>query len=163
MCSGGSGLPARSSDRGQSISINFTLSLVIVTLLMSGLFMSVSGFLDTERERVTRSEFEVLGNRIAADISTVDRLAQTTDGDAEVRVTTKIPARVGGTDYEVTITSSQFASTGYYDVEVQFRAPEVGVSRNVSTRTDFAVVGSKLIGGRYTVVYDGTDIEVNDA
>lgn len=150
-------------DRGQSVSINFTLSLIIVTLLMSGLFISMSGFLDSERERVTRSELDVLGNRIAADISTADRLAQSTSGDAAVSVTTTIPPRVAGSRYQVEITSSQFKSSDFYNVSVNLQAPVVSVNRTVKTRTRSEVVTSTIDGGEYTVAFDGSTLEVTDA
>lgn len=160
-----SGLTPR--DRGQSVSINYTLSLVIVTMLIAGLFVSMSGFLETERENVTRAELQVLGNRIAADIATVDRLARSTKGDARVVVRTTIPRSVAGSEYEVTITSSSntLPSDGYthYDVEIELEAPTVGVTKNVSTRTKFEVVDSDLYGGPFEVVYDGSTIEVKDA
>jgi len=149
-------------DRGQSISINYTLSLVIVSVLMSGLFISMSGFLDTERTRVTRSEFEVLGNRVAADIATADRLAETTESNAGVEVETAIPPRVAGSWYTVTITS-QPAGSGQFVVEIQLDAREVDVSKNVSTKTEFEVVNSRLTGGSYVVSFDGSTLGVSDA
>lgn len=156
---GPSGLPPR--DRGQSVAINYTLSLIIVTVLISALFMSMSDFMGDERERVTRSELEVLGNRITADIATTDRLARATDGDARTEIRTDIPPDVAGVDYSVTITSAT-AGSGYYDVEVQLRAPAVDVNRNVSVRTSTEVSNSRLIGGSYRVVYGGSTIEVKN-
>lgn len=157
----GDGLPPRLRDRGQSVAINYTFSLIIVALLMSGLFIAMSGFLETERENVTRAEFEVLGNRIAADISTADRLARTTTGDAQVQVRTKIPQMVAGSEYDVTITSSP-APGGGYDVAIELWASEVSVGKNVSTRTQLEVTSSSLDGGKYVISSDGTTIEVDD-
>lgn len=156
----GPGLPPR--DRGQSISINYTLSLIIVTVLIAGLFVAMSGYLETERENVTRAELEVLGNRIAADIATADRLARTTETDARVEVRTTIPRSVAGSEYEVTITSSDPGLNEQFNVEIELRAPTVGVSKNVSTRTEIEVDNSNLHGGPFEVVYDGTTIEVKD-
>lgn len=155
-----SGLPPR--DRGQSISINYTMSLIVVTVLISGLFIATNDFLEDERENVTRSELEVLGNRIAADVATTDRLARSTDGDARVEVRTTIPRSVAGSEYEVTITSSSPADIEHYDVEIQLRAPGTRVTKNVTTRTAFAVEDSHLNGGPFEIVYDGSTIEVND-
>jgi type II secretory pathway pseudopilin PulG len=152
-------LPPR--DRGQSISINYTLSLVIVSLMMSGLFISMSGYLDSEREQVTRSEFEVLGNRLAADISTADRVARTTTGGGEVRIRTSIPESVAGSSYSIVVSSSSTGS-GFYDVEIQFRAPQYGVSQNVTTRTKFEVVDGGVRNGPYEVVFTGSTLEVRD-
>lgn len=155
---GPSGLPPR--DRGQSVAINYTLSLIIVTVLISALFMSMSDYLESEREQVTRSELEVLGNRVTADIATVDRLARTTAGDDRAEIRTGIPQEVAGVSYSLRITSTPTGS--YYDVEVQLRAPEGDVTRNVSVRTETPVTTSTLAGGSYAVVYDGSTIEVDD-
>lgn len=155
-----SALPPRT--RGQSIAINYTMSLIIVTMLISGLFISMSAYLENERENVTHAELEVLGNRIAADISTTDRLAQTTEGDSRAEIHTSIPASVAGSQYEVTITSNSPPGIDYYNVEIQLRARGTGEAKNVSTRISNEVTGSNLNGGDYVVVYDGTTIEVTD-
>lgn len=157
-----SGLAPRRSDRGQSISINYTISLVIVTVMMSGLFLSMSGFLEDERERTTRSELTVLGNRIAADIATADRLALTVE-DGRVEVRTTIPRSVAGSEYEVDVTSSGFdGGTDSWNVTISLRASDTGVSQTVSVRTDHEVVDSDLNGGPYVVTSDGTVVEVDD-
>lgn len=158
-----SGLAHRRRDRGQSVSINYTLSLIIITVMMAGLFISMSSFLDDERERVTRSELSVLGNRITADIATADRLASATD-DSSVEVRTTIPPSVAGVDYEVDITSTQYRSTSYWNVTVTLRGPSVGVEKTVKVRTAHEVVDSSLNGGPYIVRYRGNadEIEVKD-
>lgn len=156
-----SGIAPRRRDRGQSVSINYTLSLIIVTVLMSGLFIAMSDYLDDERERTTRSELTVLGNRVAADIATVDRLAQASnDGTVEVRTT--IPRTVAGSEYQVDIASTQVGSTSFWDVEITLQAPVVSVVRTVRVRTDTEVVDSDLNGGRYVVQFDGSSMEVTD-
>lgn len=155
----------RRGDRGQSVSINYTLSLMIVTLLMAGLFISMGGYLEDERTRATRSELDVLGNRIAADIAAADRLAETSSNDAgaEVRVVTRIPEAVAGTEYYASISSS--GGPDRWTVSIELVAPTVNVERTVTTTTRFEVVDSRLSGGRYRVVYDGAagEIEVNNA
>jgi hypothetical protein len=156
------GLPPR--DRGQSVTINYTLSLIIVTLLISGLFIAMSGYLDTQRERVTRSEFDVLGNRLAADIATADRLARAGD-DAQVNVRTSIPAAVAGIDYNVDIESSPFKSSTWHNVTVTLRSPRLDVERTLHVRTANEVSDSSLSGGAYVVHYHGNSgkLEVHDA
>lgn len=157
-----SGLSPRRTDRGQSVSINYTVSLVIVTVLMSGLFISMSGFLETEQKRATRSELTVLGNRIAADIATVDRLARTSNGGS-VEVRTTIPRSVAGSEYEVDVSSSQFkGASAAWNVTITLRGSDVDVSRTVEARTTVEVADSDLNGGPYVVSYDGTTIEVDD-
>jgi hypothetical protein len=156
------GLPPR--DRGQSVTINYTLSLIIVTLLISGLFIAMSGYLETQRERVTRSEFDVLGNRLAADIATTDRLARAGD-DAQVEVRTAIPAAVAGIDYNVDVESTPFKSSNWHNVTITLRSPRLGVERTLRVRTANEVGDSSLSGGPYEVHYHDSsgELEVHDA
>lgn len=158
-----SGIVERRRDRGQSISINYTLSLIIVTVMMAGLFISMSTYLDDERERVTRSELSVLGNRITADIATADRLARTSDG-GRVEVRTSIPPAVAGVDYVVDISSTQYRSTNYWNVTVTLKSSTVSVEKTVKVRTAHEVADSSLNGGPYIVRYRGNadEIEVED-
>lgn len=149
-----SGLAPRRRDRGQSISVNYTLSLIIVTVLISGLFIAMSGYLDAERERVTRSELSVIGNRLAADIATTDRLANvTTNGKAEVR--TDVPSTIAGADYNYDVGSwSPGSGVPFYIVELTFKAPDTQVQRTIRVKTAHEVVNDTDInGGRFVVTY----------
>jgi hypothetical protein len=150
-------------DRGQSVSVNYTLSLIIVTVLISALFISMSGFLDDERERVVSAELKVLGNRMAADIATADRLARTTSSPARVEVRTDIPTTVGGSDYRVDVSATEFQSSGTWNVTITLRAPDVQVSQTVNVRTETRLVDSEFGSGAYVVVYDGSTMEVTRA
>jgi hypothetical protein len=153
-------------DRAASISLNYTLSLVIMAMLLAGLFMGMNTFLENERRNAVTQESEVLANRMAADVAAVDRLAQTTAGpDPRVSIEVPVPSKVAGIDYVVTVTSTGVNKDGvdpkeYWDVNVSIAARSLEVNETVSLRTDNEVEFAEFGGGNYVVVYGGDSMEV---
>ncbi|MFC6974724.1 hypothetical protein ACFQL1_08555 [Halomicroarcula sp. GCM10025709] len=146
------------ADRGVSTALNYVLALAVVALLVSGLFVGMSGFAEERRDGAVRTELSVVGNRLATELGTAERLALT--GDARtVRVGVALPARVSGTDYAVAI--SRTAPEQYVLV---LRAPAADVSATVRLRSRVRVRPTTVGGGDLRVVYDGaTDrLEVTD-
>lgn len=145
------------TDRATSVTVNYTLSLVIVTVLMAGLLVGASNHLDAQREQTVRSEFDVIGNRLAADIGAADALAQRTTGtpDDEMVLRTSLPAETAGAGYEITVNATDFG--GYHLVEVQFVSLETSVNREVTLKSRTPVVNSTLSGGSYEIAYVDDD------
>jgi type II secretory pathway pseudopilin PulG len=126
--------------------------LVVVGLLVSGLLIGVSGFLDTQRERVVRSELGVVGNRLAADLTGVDALAETVDSDGEVRVTASLVERVAGSTYRIAIESD--GPGNRYEIALTSTTPEVTVTTSVKTLRPVST--GTFNGGAVTITYDGS-------
>lgn len=93
-------------DRATSIQIGYTLSLAITALLISGLLIATGGLVESRQEQTIRSELTVVGERVATNLMSADRLASTGGSNAEVRVTVSLPDRVAGSGYRVTVNSS---------------------------------------------------------
>lgn len=145
-------------DRAVSVQVNYTLSLAIITVMIAGLFMGMSTFLQNERESAVQSEFDVLGNRVAADLAVADRLNQSAWSDATVRVATTVPEQVAGQGYEITIVSSSVGSpVKYYDVTIYLESNGLSVNRSVSVRTRSKVEPGSISGNNYVIVYDESD------
>lgn len=117
----------RSDDRGVSVTVNYILGLSIAFLLVTGLFITGGDFVQDQRETSVRTELEVLGEQLAADISMADRLAQTATGDETVRVKRSLPSRVSGSSYSITVEGGSdpnlvlSANDPDIEVEVEFR------------------------------------------
>lgn len=151
------------TDRGVSVTVNYVLTITITTLLLSGLFIASGSLIESQSERAINDEFDVLGERFAADLSTADRLAQTdsTDTTTTVRLTTELPSRVAGTEYSIEITTNTETDTS----ELIFRTsdPEIHSSTRVVTTTDVTAV-SGLQGGDLVITYtDDGRLEVSIA
>ncbi|RLM31390.1 hypothetical protein DVK01_21550, partial [Haloarcula sp. Atlit-120R] len=68
-------LRSRSTARGVSTALSYVLTLTITVVLVSGLMVAAGGFVSDEHARVTETELDVMGNRLAAGIESVDRVA----------------------------------------------------------------------------------------
>jgi hypothetical protein len=92
------------SDRGLSAALGYILTLSITTLLISGLFITAGSVVDTQRQQATTQELTVHGERLAADLMTVDRLSE---NGAAVELEVNLPTSVGGSTYQIEITEER--------------------------------------------------------
>lgn len=104
------------SDRGMSAALGYILTLSITTILISGLFITAGSVVDTQRQQATTQELTVHGERLAADLMTVDRLARTgsaveLERDLPVSVgeqRTKLRSQARRSNSEVTMSRTQY-------------------------------------------------------
>lgn len=140
------------TDRGVSTALGYILGLAVVTALVSGLFFLTADIVTDEQERAIQSELEVIGNRLAADISTVDRLALSAD-NATVRLARELPETVAATSYQIVLTSDGSRPA---TIELETQNPDVTVSVFVMNGT--AIGNSTASGGDITIRYNGMEV-----
>ena len=147
-------------DRGVSTTLGYVLTLAITTVLVSGLLIAVGGFVSGQNERVTRSELDVVGQRLATDVEAADRLVEAGSADggsnATVVVRSRLPERVAGRTYRVAVNES-----GRGRLVLSASDPDVSVE--VSVVTDVAVANATLGGGPVRIAFDGGKLEVSSA
>lgn len=146
-------------ERAVSAVLGYILTLSIVTLLISGLLVASGDFVQNQHERAIRAELEVVGNRLAADLAAVDRLALATGSGGRIRLVTDLPARTAGNPYAIDV-SSVNGSPNVYRLTLNTTEPAVIVVVRVRLETNLAE--GTLNGGDVTVVYNGTALEVRD-
>lgn len=141
------------TNRGVSVTVNFALSLVVATMLLSTLMFATGTLLETQQDRTVRTELRVVGERLAASLMTADRLAEA--GGSEVVIRTEAPPRVGGTGYEVEINATSSNSELVLKPEDKFSTVYVDFVNTTS-------VNSRSVdGGDFQVVLtDGGSLEV---
>ncbi|WP_096392995.1 hypothetical protein [Halorubrum trapanicum] len=129
------------TDRAVSVTVGYVMTLAISTLLLSGLFVAGGSFVDTQRERAAQGELTVVGERIAADLGTVDRLVATAESRENLTVDRPLtlPDRVSGTGYRIRIAANGTRGTIALEsdgtdakVEVPFRTSEGVAVRNAT-------------------------------
>jgi hypothetical protein len=158
------GATVRGDDRAATSVLSYVLTLGITALLISGLLIAGGNVVDGQRERVVRTELRVVGQGLAADISTVDRLARSTDQPVEL--TRETLSRVAGVGYSVEVdevATPGATNNGYrYELRLSTDVPDVEVLVGFSTQT--RVAETAFSGGDVRVAYDpGTDdLEVSD-
>ncbi len=145
------------TDRGVSTVLGYVLGLAIVTALITGLFLTTGEVVDDERERAAGSELRVLGNRLAADVATVDRLALSAD-DARVGLTRDLPDAVVGSSYRISLTHD-----GAGPAEIELTAPDPDVSVTVTVVNGTAIGNSTAAGGDVRIRHDGSVVVMENA
>ena len=137
-------------DRAVSTTLGYVLSLAIASLLISGLMLAAGGFVESEREQVIRSELDVVGQTLVADIEGADRLASAIDGTVSVR--SSLPRRVGSSAYSIELTDQGGGVT-----EITLTAASVDVSVDLRLVTNTDVAETSVEGGELVIVYDASD------
>lgn len=148
------------TDRGVSAVLGYVLTLGIVALLISGLFFAAGNFVENEHERAVRSELEVVGNRVAADIAAVDRLALAAGSSGDAELLTDLPPRVAGKSYTIAVSQVPDTDTVYF---VNLTAHDLAVEVEVRVKSNTPMVERTVSGGDVRVVFNGTHVEVRDA
>lgn len=101
------------AERAVSPVLGYVLTLSIATLLVGGLLIAASGFVDGHRERTAESELQVIGEQLSADVSAVDRLNRTDDSDAAT-VSRSAPTQIVGYQYVVEVRDDGDGPTSPY-------------------------------------------------
>lgn len=91
-------------DRGVSTALGYVLTLGITALLISGLLIGVTGVVDDRRTQTDRATMEIVGQRIAANLMSADRLAETDPEQLVVAV--DLPNRLSQSGYTVEVNGS---------------------------------------------------------
>lgn len=141
-------------DRAVSVTVNYALNLVVATLLIAGLFTATADLVDDRRTEAIDSELTVVGNRLAADLQSADRLAQAGGADATVRIETSLPNVVAGTSYAIDVN----ATAGESWIELRASRSEAPVTVPFTNET--AVESGSIGGGDVIVVFDDGALEV---
>lgn len=140
------------NDRGVSPVFAYVLTLGITTLLIAGLLIAASGYVEGQREAVGENELKVVGQQISADISATDRLART-EGASDASVQRDIPRTVVGSTYTVHVRTDGAGPTHPY-LELTMTDPDVSVSVGIALAPGSELVESSVGGGSIVVVYD---------
>jgi len=93
---------ARVTDgRGLSTAVGYVLNIAVITLLLSVLLFAAGGLVEDQRERVADAELSVVGERLASDLTSADRLVGPDTTDVTVRA--QLPRGVAGDSYRITV------------------------------------------------------------
>ncbi|WP_372479086.1 hypothetical protein ACAH01_10100 [Halomicrobium sp. HM KBTZ05] len=145
------------NDRAVSSTFSYVLSLAIATMLVTGLLVASGSFVEDRQRQVVRSELQVIGQQVSADIARADRLVRASDdpADATVRIEQQFPARITGTTYRL-----ELVATPSPTIRLRSSSPEVRVTVGVQNRT--ALSNSSADGGTVVVGYDGNALGVRN-
>lgn len=146
-------------ERGVSTVVGFVLTLGITSLLIIGLLVGTTGFVDGQRQETIRDELQVLGQQAAADIAAADRLERT--GSTSIRVERQLPSTVTGLAYQISVSSTSVQGGYRTNITLQTTDPEIVVSIYVQTVNEVTEAGA-LNGGDVVIEYTGGVLEVRN-
>lgn len=136
-------------DRAVSTTLGYALTLGISTLLITGLVLTGGTYIENQREQAIRTELNVLGNQVASDVQSADRLVLASGGTGSVTVQRDLPKRVAGATYTLTV---QNAGSDPH-LKLESGDPEVTVQVDVVLMADLTLeTSSPLQGGSIEVV-----------
>jgi hypothetical protein len=132
------------ATRGQSVTLDYVLSLSIGFLLITGLVVAGTDYITVQQERAQRTELGVIGQQVAAEVAAADRLAQAVEGDAHVRIERDLPAEVAGSGYTIEVLADKDAS-----LRLGTADGSIDVSVDIVNETD--IEASTVLGGDIVV------------
>lgn len=148
------------NDRGVSTVVSYVLTLAVVAILTTTLLSSFAPFVTDQQRDTAQSTLSVLGNDVAGDVATVDRLATRAGPDGTVEIRTRLPDRVGGSRYDIAIENATADGGPPYDYEIWLRTVDFESNAVVHLRTLTPVEerpgSDALDGGPIRVVYDSS-------
>ena len=134
----------RAGERSTTTTLGYTLTLAISTLLVTGLIVTGSNFVQDQREIVVENELEVVGEQVAGQLEQADRLLAASSDPQAVRINESAPETVSGATYDVILEPGSPA-----ELELRTRNPDVTVTLEVGLTSD--VVDSSAGGGTVVV------------
>ncbi len=150
-------------ERGVSIAITHVLTIAITTTLIAGLLVGAGTVLDGEKERSGTQALETIGERVAGEVASVDRLAGNESGD--VTLYADHPREVSGSTYTIEVLGSDACSNEdlIEDVDACLRLTSHGgdVTAAVPIANETALdTDSTASGGSIAIEYDGDEISI---
>jgi len=133
-------------ERGQSITLSYTLGIGIATILVTGLLIAGAGFVDDQREQAAEVELRVIGQQLASDVEATDRLVQSGDRHTTVSIARSLPQSVAGSGYTVALVEQS-------DPYVRLESQQQDVTVRVEFSNQTTVDGTEITGGQVMVNY----------
>lgn len=132
--------------RGLSTALGYVLTLSITVILVSGLFIAGGNFVQDQREEVIRTELDIVGEQVATQINTADRLNQSGMGNTTVRLKQRFPPNVVGSAYRINLEADGPR------LRLETQQPNIEVTIQLTNTTTLA--DSSASGGQVIIRYD---------
>lgn len=143
-------------QRGVSVVLTHVLTMGITAILITGLIIAASGVVDTQRERAVQGELTTIGERLATELTALDRVASS--ANSTMTVETSHPEMVVNSRYQVQLISDSSAcQTGSCLV---LDAQRAEASAIISINKDINIINSTVSGGEIRLVHDGAEVRI---
>ena len=139
----------RGDTRAVSPAVTQALTIGVSTILITGLLLGGSSFIDTKRDNTVRQGLQDVGSGLASDLVRLDQF-DTADVSSNISFVSEYPDRVAGEGYRIHLVEDTDRATIHLNSTASDRRTQVRF------RNDQPVCESTVSGGQITVVYDVT-------
>lgn len=133
--------------RGVSTAVSYVLAIGITVVLVSGLLVGVNAMMGSQGDRAVDSELRTIGEGVAVDLTSVDRMAYEADSTDELIMRIDAPTLIAGESYRIIL-----EETGS---DAQIRVQTAERSHVVPLENRSVVEPSSVPGGTMWIVTDG--------
>lgn len=133
--------------RAVSPAVTQALTIGISTILITGLLLGGSSYVDNKREQTVRQGLQDVGSGVASDLVRLDQF-DPPGGPQDVSFTSDYPDRVGGEKYRIALVQRPDLTTIY----VNSTASDLGTQ--VRFENVHGVCDSRVAGGAIAVAYN---------
>ncbi|WP_324662762.1 DUF7266 family protein [Haloarcula sediminis] len=135
--------------RAVSPAVTQALTIGISTILITGLLLGGSSYVDNKREQTVRQGLQDVGSGVASDLVRLDQF-DTADVSSNVSFTSNYPDRLAGEGYRVHVVEDGELTMIHINSTSSDRQTQVRFAN------DQPVCESTVRGGQITVLYDVT-------
>lgn len=150
----------RRDARGGTTPISYALTIVIATILITGLVIAGSTHVSDQRSRTAQGQMDAVAQQVAGSLEVADRLvrADVDDEPSALELERDLPRQIQTTGYSVTITGSDVV------VSSPLSDRDVRVSYEIDPTTDIDT-DTTVRGGTIVISWDTSSDElvVDDA
>lgn len=139
--------------------MSHALSIGITAILITGLIISGTNLLESQRDRVVEQGLEDVGSAVVSDLVQMDWFASDRSNSA-AEITGTHPSRVGGTGYRIVVVPTPERTTIWLNATSD--SSDISVPHRYQNQTN--VCESTVDGGSVTVEYNTSNdcIELRD-
>jgi hypothetical protein len=136
--------------RAVSPAVTQALTIGISTILITGLLLGGSSFIDTKRENTVRQGLQDIGAGVSSDLVRLDQF-DTAGVSNDLSFSSDYPDRIGGENYRVRLAPGPDRTTIY----INSTTSELGTQVRFENRT--GVCENRVTGGQIAIVYDASE------
>lgn len=151
-------------NRAVSVTVSYIITLIIATLLIGGILMAAGGLIESQSNTATIDEFDVIGEKLAANIMSADRTVSVALEDAEstgyedfeIGIKSTVPRQVSGSNYHIII--------DWDNESIQLVTLNTDIAVDVSFKVRHGPSGTTTISpGNIEITFDGDQLEVSNS
>lgn len=140
-------------NRAVTSALTYALVIAIVVTLTGALLIGTETYITQQRQQTVQDQLDIVGQRLAATISTADRLAATDGSVSSTGITRHFPSVLAGSRYTIAVEETDPARNEY---RLHIEARDLDISSDATVRlsdgTDLSE--TTVNGGSLRVVYD---------